>query len=129
MARTTAAKTSTTDKKRPARSAKREAQPQTTARDGQGDGTEELATAVGELAVATSRIPSSRSAPVSALGVGLLLEVCDPLFLSLVGVFGDAARAILNSFQLAHGHAGSGALDLASRGHQLGKAWVVMDSV
>src|ERR671910_3232043 len=52
MARTTAAKTSTTDKKRPARSAKREAPPQTTARDGQGDGTEELATAVGELAVA-----------------------------------------------------------------------------
>src|ERR671913_31928 len=52
MARTAAAKTSTTDKKRPARSAKRETTPKSTARDDHGDGTEELATAIGELAVA-----------------------------------------------------------------------------
>jgi hypothetical protein len=30
---------------------------------------------------------------------------------------------------LTHSHARFGALDLASRGHQLGKARVVMDSV
>ncbi len=52
MARTTSAKASTTDKKRGTRSAKREATPKAKADEGMGDGTEELAAAVDELAVA-----------------------------------------------------------------------------
>ena len=52
MARTTSAKTSTTDKKKASRTAKSEATPKATAGDGQGDGTEEVATAIGELTVA-----------------------------------------------------------------------------